>query len=65
MARLKDAVVQALRCLPEPEALVIAEFAVFLKGLDLDYLFRRAGFQVQCQMCIEGIGWVDFLAAGG
>lgn len=98
VAELKDAVVQALRCLPDLEALVIAESAVFRHGLELEYLmdqtqgrrnakaravvelvepgadslletigrvlFRRAGFDVKCQVHLDGIGWVDFLIDG-
>src|SRR4051794_39608098 len=38
---LLDTVIQCLRCLPEPEGLIIAESAVVLKGLALGSLRRR------------------------
>lgn len=98
VAGLADVVLHALRCLPELEALVIAESAVMQRGLSADLLraqltgprngraravldlvdrgadslletlartlLRRAGFHVQAQVWIEGIGWVDLLVEG-
>ncbi|GAB3276743.1 hypothetical protein GCM10027449_16030 [Sinomonas notoginsengisoli] len=98
VAGLTDVVLHALRCLPEFEALVIAESAVVQKGLAIKHLrdhlhgprngraravldlvdrgadslletlartlLRRAGFRVEAQVWIDGIGWVDLLIEG-
>jgi very-short-patch-repair endonuclease len=98
LAGLADVVLHALRCLPELEALVIAECAVVQREVPLGFLrdqlagprngraravldlvdlgadslletiartvLRRAGFQVEAQVWIEGIGWVDLLVEG-
>lgn len=98
VAGLADVVLHALRCLPELEALVIAECAVTQKGLPLDILrahltgprngraravlelvdtgadslletvartlLRKAGFHVEAQVWMDGIGWVDLLVEG-
>ncbi|AMM34200.1 hypothetical protein SA2016_3540 [Sinomonas atrocyanea] len=98
VAGLADVVLHALRCLPELEALVIAECAVTQKGLPLSVLrghlpgarngraravlelvdrgadslletvartlLRKAGFHVEAQVWIDGIGWVDLLVEG-
>jgi very-short-patch-repair endonuclease len=98
VAGLADVVLHALRCLPELEALVIAECAVTQKGVPLGFLrgqltgprngraravldlvdggadslletiartlLRRAGFHVEAQVWIEGIGRVDLLVEG-
>lgn len=98
VAGLADVVLHALRCLPELEALVIAESAVMQKGISIALLLshlpgprngraravlglvdhgadslletlartilRKAGFEVEAQVWIEGIGWVDLLVEG-
>jgi hypothetical protein len=95
---LMDSVVQSLRCLPELDALVVAESAVVLKGLPLSglrqrldgrndgrerrivagivpqsqsiiecmarYLLRRAGFHVESQVNIPGMGHLDLMVDG-
>ncbi|NUP75252.1 MAG: type IV toxin-antitoxin system AbiEi family antitoxin domain-containing protein [Sinomonas sp.] len=97
VAGLADAVLHALRCLPELEALLFAESAMN-RGLSLDFIrerlpghrnaparavldlvdtgsdspietlarthLRRAGFHVESQVEIDGIGWVDQLVEG-
>ncbi|WP_415855766.1 type IV toxin-antitoxin system AbiEi family antitoxin domain-containing protein [Sinomonas sp. G460-2] len=97
VAGLADVVLHALRCLPELEALLVAESAMH-RGLSLDFLrerlpgnrnaparavldlvdtgaespietlarthLRRAGFHVEAQAEIEGVGWVDQLVEG-
>lgn len=94
---LADVVLHALRCLPELEALLIAESAM-QRGLSTDFIrerlpgnrngparavldlvesgsdspvetlarthLRRAGFHVETQVEIEGVGWVDQLVEG-
>lgn len=98
LAGLADVVLHALRCLPELEALVIAECAIKQKGLPVGVLrghlpgprngraravldlvdggaeslletiartlLRRAGFHVEVQVWIDGIGRVDLLVEG-
>ncbi len=95
---LMDAVVQSLRCLPEPAGLAIAESAVVLGGLSLTglrqrldgrndarerriagaivpqsqsiieclarFLLRRAGFHVESQVNIPGMGHLDLMVDG-
>lgn len=95
---LLDTVVQSLRCLPEPDGLVIAESAVVLKGLQVNalrrrlegrndarerrivsgivpqsqsiieclarYLLRRAGFHVESQVNVPGLGHLDLMVDG-
>lgn len=95
---LMDTVVQSLRCLPEPDGLVVAESAVVLKGLPLRglrqrldgrndarerrimaaivpqsqsiieclarFLLRRAGFHVESQVNIPGMGHLDLMVDG-
>jgi hypothetical protein len=95
---LLDAVVQCLRCLPEPDGLIIAESAVVLKGLPLSsmrrrfdgrndsrerrivsaivpqsqslieclarFLLRRAGFHVESQVNVPGLGHLDLMVDG-
>ncbi len=95
---LMDAVVQSLRCLPEPDGLVIAESAVVLSGLSLAglrqrldgrndvrerriaaaivpqsqsiieclarFLLRRAGFHVESQVNVPGMGHLDLMVDG-
>ncbi|WP_138416564.1 type IV toxin-antitoxin system AbiEi family antitoxin domain-containing protein [Sinomonas gamaensis] len=94
VAGLADVVLHSLRCLPELEALLIAESAGN-RGLSLDFIrerlpgsrnaaarrvldlvdtgsespletlgrthLRRAGLQVETQVEISGVGWVDAL----
>ncbi|MCH6471902.1 type IV toxin-antitoxin system AbiEi family antitoxin domain-containing protein [Sinomonas terrae] len=94
---LADVVLHAVRCLPELEALLIAESAM-RQGLSMDFIrerlpgnrnaparavldlvdsgsespietlarvhLRRAGFLVETQVEIEGVGWVDSLVGG-
>lgn len=94
---LAEVVLHAVRCLPELEALLIAESAM-LRGLSLEFIrerlpgnrnaparavldlvdggsespietlarvhLRRAGFHVETQVEIEGVGWVDALVEG-
>ncbi|SDP02078.1 hypothetical protein SAMN04487914_10254 [Arthrobacter sp. ok909] len=95
---LLDTVVQCLRCLPEPEGLIIAESAVVLKGLQIGALrrrldgrndarerrivstivpqsqslieclarfhLRRAGFHVESQFNVPGLGHLDLMVDG-
>lgn len=95
---LMDIVIQSLRCLPEPEGLIVAESAVVLKGLPLSglrqrlqgrndarerrivagivpqsqsiieclarFLLRRAGFHVESQVNIPGMGHLDLMVDG-
>ncbi|WP_427130014.1 hypothetical protein [Pseudarthrobacter sp. S9] len=87
---LMDTVVHSLRCLPEPDGLIIAESAVVLKGLPLTglrqrlngrndarerrivagivrlarFLLRRAGFHVESQVNIPGMGHLDLMVDG-
>jgi hypothetical protein len=95
---LLDTVVQCLRCLPEPDGLIIAESAVVLKGLPLNalrrrldgrndarerrivsgivpqsqslieclarFLLRRAGFHVESQVNVPGLGHLDLMVDG-
>ncbi|WP_138445353.1 type IV toxin-antitoxin system AbiEi family antitoxin domain-containing protein [Sinomonas susongensis] len=97
VAGLADVVLHAVRCLPELEALLLAESAM-RKGLSMDFIrerlpgnrngparavldlvdsgsespietlarvhLRRAGFHVETQVEIEGVGWVDSLVEG-
>ena len=95
---LLDTVVQCLRCLPEPDGLIIAESAVVLKGLQIGALrrrldgrndarerrivsaivpqsqslieclarfhLRRAGFHVESQVNVPGMGHLDLMVDG-
>lgn len=95
---LLDTVVQSLRCLPELDALVIAESAVVVKGVTFSelrqrlagrndarerrlvqsivpqsqsviecmarYWLRRAGFHVESQVNIPGMGHLDLMVDG-
>jgi hypothetical protein len=95
---LLDTVIQSLRCLPEPEGLIVAESAVVLKGLQVNalrrrlegrndarerrivsgivpqsqsvieclarYLLRRAGFHVESQVNVPGLGHLDLMVDG-
>ncbi|PVZ55420.1 type IV toxin-antitoxin system AbiEi family antitoxin domain-containing protein [Arthrobacter sp. H-02-3] len=95
---LLDAVIQCLRCLPEPDGLIIAESAVVLKGLQIGALrrrldgrndarerrivsaivpqsqslieclarfhLRRAGFHVESQVNVPGMGHLDLMVDG-
>ena len=95
---LLDTVVQSLRCLPELDALVIAESAVVVKGLPLSairqrlpgrndarerriaesivpqsqsviecvarFQLRRAGFHVESQVNVPGMGHLDLMVDG-
>ncbi|KHL03500.1 hypothetical protein LK10_08690 [Sinomonas humi] len=97
VAGLADVVLHAVRCLPELEALLIAESAMH-RGLSMDFIrerlpgnrngparavldlvdsgsespietlarvhLRRAGFRVDTQVEIDGVGWVDSLVEG-
>jgi len=60
VAALADVLIHALRCLSFAGSLVMVECAV-TRG---DTYFRQAGIQVQPQVYLERVGYVDLLLDG-